>query len=128
MIAPRNVLVIVTIIAALVSLSAARVGDLGLFDSLVAIRHQGLPFDSGAWRSGSPDTRGQMLADLARGHRLVGVQSSAIVDLLGPSECYIDYDDQPCYHLAFDDAKRRLEFSVSHSDQPGKVLAVSIGR
>ena len=69
-----------------------------------------------------------MLADLARRRRLVGVHVSAITGLLGPSECYIDYDDQPCYQLAFDDATRRLEFSVNHSDQPGKVLAVSIGR
>lgn len=68
-----------------------------------------------------------MLADLARRHRLVGVHVSAITGLLGPSECYIDYDDQACYKVAFDDTSRRLEFSVNHSDERGKVLAVSLG-
>jgi len=114
------------LLAAIVGWRGTIIGDLGLADSVLALRHSGRAFHSALWQAKDPNARDQMVADLARGHQLTGVNTSAITSLLGPSECYVNYDDEPCYEFAFDGAKHRLEFSVNHSDQPGRVIDVSI--
>src|SRR4051812_25271785 len=113
--ARRLVFVLLPVIA-IVAWRAGKIGDLGLADSFAARRHSEHVFDSALWRSGDSNIRGRMLADLARRHQLVGVQSTTIINLLGPSDCYVGYDDEPCYKLALDSTKNRLEFSVDHSD------------
>jgi hypothetical protein len=102
--------------AAIVGWRGTIIGDLGFADSVSALRHSGRAFHSALWQAKDLNARGQMVADLARGHRLTGVKSSAITSLLGPSECYVNYDDEPCYEIAFDGANHRLEFSVNHSE------------
>ena len=108
-------------------LRALRIGDLGVIDSWIARQHASKSFDPRSWSSGDPVSRGQMLSDLAASHRFVGTQASAIRELLGPSQCYVSYDDEPCYELQYGGAKYRLEFSVNHSDQAGQILSVNVG-
>jgi hypothetical protein len=124
----RRFVLALLIFAAIIAWRTVRIGDLGVADSLVARRHSGRTFNSSLWRSGDANTRGKMLADLAHTHQLVGVQASTIINLLGPSECYASYDDAPCYKIAFDGTKHQLQFSVNHSDKPGRVIDVSLGQ
>jgi hypothetical protein len=110
----------------LLGVFALRVGDLGVADSWLVKRHAGQRFDSLTWLSANPTLRGKMVSDLAAKHRFVGAQAVAVHQLLGPSQCYVSYDDEPCYELEYESAKYRLEFSVNHSDRPGQVLSVDV--
>ena len=117
---------ILLIVAAIVAWYTIGLRNLGVGDGLLALRHSGRTFDPDLWRAREPNTRGQMLADLARKHQLVGAQTSTIKSLLGPSECYVAYGDEPCYELAFDGEKHLLTFYANHSNRPGLVIGVSI--
>ena len=124
----KRVLPFLAILMAIIALRLVAVGDLGIIDSLLLARHSARPFDAVAWGSQDPVVRGEMLRDLARDHRFKGEQVSAVTALLGPSECYINYDDEPCYRVQVGADKYRLKFSVNHSGEIGKVHSVSIGK
>lgn len=56
-----------------------------------------------------------MLRDFAYKTRFVGQTPERITELLGPSECYADYEDQPCYNVIVSGAENTLVFHVAHS-------------
>jgi hypothetical protein len=108
--------------------SAARVGDLGPLDGWRASQHGDRPFTPAAWRGADPAARGRMLASLATQHRLVGLPRDSVVALLGPGQCYVLYDDEPCYWLLLGGQPTQLAFGVNHSDAPGRIVSVSLER
>jgi hypothetical protein len=108
--------------------SARRLGDLSANDAARALVNEREPFDAQVWRSGDLGRRGAMLAGLARRHRFVGGHRDVVVEVLGKSECYVGYEDEPCYRLQFDDGVVELQFPVNHSTQPGTVLAARLRR
>ncbi|HEY0971805.1 MAG TPA: hypothetical protein VGE02_12625 [Gemmatimonadales bacterium] len=124
----RTILALVVIAAGLWMAwdSTRRVGDLGVGDSDLARSYAGARFDAAAWRHAGPDMRGRMLADLAERHRLVGVHRDSIEALLGPNECYVAYEDEPCYSLELGEEPYDLQFGVNHSSRPGTVIGVRL--
>src|SRR5215204_4917091 len=56
-------------------------------------------FDSAVWAAGGSEARGQMIASLMRSHLRQMTTNERVFSLLGPSECYVNYDDEPCYGL-----------------------------
>jgi hypothetical protein len=86
------------------------VGELGIVDSRIASAHDGLPFDAQVWRSGDAAKRGQMVADLARRHRFIGMHADSVTARLGPSECSVMREGEPCYRLRLGHSDFHLEF------------------
>ena len=95
-------------------------------DRRLAARFGALAFDTAAWRTAGRADRGRMVADLDRRHRLAGVHYRAIEALLGPGECYVDYEDEPCYVVELGGERYALQFGVNHSDAPGRVLSARL--
>ena len=84
-------------------------------------------FDSAVWVAGGSEARGQMIASLMRSHMPKMTTNEIVFGLLGPSECYVNYDDEPCYVFTSRSRSYKLEFSVNHSTHPGRILGASIG-
>jgi hypothetical protein len=105
-----------------------RVGDLGPLDGRLAASNDKAEFDRGRWRTGDAWGRGEMLADLARRHRFVGQHRDSVESLLGRTQCYVHYEDEPCYRVELDGRQYDLQFDVNHSNHPGRVLGVGLVR
>jgi hypothetical protein len=114
------------VVGILLGVYALHVGDLGLWDSWLVRRHADQPFDSHAWQFAGPADRGRMLGDLFARNRFVGRQFDVVRQLLGPSVCYVGYDDEPCYEVEYDSEKYRVAFSVNHSDRIGEIYGVDV--
>jgi hypothetical protein len=104
-----------------------RIGPLSPADSRLARADSARAFDAAAWRRGNPRERGAMLAALAHGPLALAQTASDVQSLLGPSECYVHYDSEPCYRLQLRGEGYRLEFPVNHSDGLGRIFAVQLG-
>ena len=91
-----------------------RVGDLGLADGRRAVAAGRDSFSIPVWRAGDLDIRGHMLADLARNHRFVGLSRDSTVALLGPSECYVVQDGDPCYRVELRGRAYDLQLPVKY--------------
>jgi hypothetical protein len=96
-------------------------------ESLLIRRHRSATFTQAAWRAGDSKQRAGMLASLFQQHEFIGRKNQEVFALLGPSTCYSDYEDVPCYLVEFSDGnKRSLAFSVNHSDDTGRVHAIGL--
>ena len=115
----------VAIWAAIARLS---IGDLGPIDGYRARTEDERAFDTAVWRRGDATARGHMLVALMQQYHFVGSHRDSVEALLGPSECYLHYEDEPCYALVLDGEPVQLEFWVNHSSRPGRVLAVSLDK
>lgn len=103
------------------------VGEFGIVDSRIASAHEGLSFDPRLWRSGDVATRGQMVADLARRHRFIGMHPDSVKARLGPSECYVNQDGEPCYRVRFGHSDFQLEFHFQAAPSQ-RVDAIGLNR
>ncbi len=109
--------------ASVVTLAVVRVGDLGLVDGRIAAAHASRDLDLAVWRTRDPVARGQMLASLAERHRFVGYHRDSVEALLGEgNDCYVNYEDEPCYELRLGHSTFELQFPVNHSSAFGRVL------
>jgi hypothetical protein len=113
-------------IIVLVIFSRGAIGDLGPRAGRIARSGARAKFDSSIWKQRNEIQRGQMLADLARTQRFVGKDRTNVVQLLGRGECYVHYEDEPCYTVRLGDRRYQLEFWVNHSSAPGRVIAVKL--
>ena len=104
------------------------VGEFGVVDSRIASAHEGMTYDAPTWRSGDPVKRGQMVGDLARRHRFIGMHPDSVRARLGPFDCYAYQDGVPCYRLRLGHRDFQLEFPVHESSRPPRVLAIRLNR
>ena len=103
-----------------------RLGDLSMGNRGIARRHGWGSFETTRWRTANKVERGRMVADLMRGRRFIGSKNKSVIELLGPGDCYLDYEDEPCYGVEFEGRYFQLGFGVNHSDRPGEVVQVSL--
>ena len=103
-----------------------RIGPLSRADSELALRHGAAVFDSAAWQQADATERGGMLASLFRDRLHAPQLNTEVFALLGPADCYVGYEDDPCYRVQLEDEAYQLEFPVNHSDRPGAVIAVRL--
>jgi hypothetical protein len=101
-----------------------RIGDLRSEHLAVVRRFDTLTFHPERWRLASEAERGRMVADLARQRRLVGLKADEVLRLLGKTDCYVHYEDEPCYVVTLDRPRYHLEFGVNHSEAPGTVTSM----
>ena len=104
------------------------VGEFGLIDSRIAAAHDGMPFDARIWRSGDPVKRGQMVADLARRQRFVGMHQDSVIARLGPSDCRTSPGDAPCYKMRLGHSDFELQVAVNSSNKAPRVHAIRLNR
>ena len=84
--------------------------------------HGAAEFRKNVWEKGDSEKRGELLKSLFTNKNFVGAHNEVVFDLLGHSTCYIDYEDQPCYEIIYDDKFYFLIFYVYHSgDKAGKI-------
>lgn len=103
-----------------------KVGDVFFCDAEVFNSVDQREFSLQGWQS-SPTKRLGMLKGIAPSYRFVGKDPEAIEEFLGPSDCYVSYDDEPCYRLEANENTLYLAMSVAHSgDEAGKVFSVSV--
>ena len=103
------------------------VGEFGIVDSRIASAHDGLRFDAQVWRSGDAVKRGQMVADLARRHRFIGMHPDSVTARLGPSECYVNQDGEPCYRVRLGHSDFHLEFHF-HASPSQRIYAIGLNK
>ena len=103
------------------------VGEFGIVDSRIASAHDGLRFDAQVWRSGDAAKRGQMVADLARRHRFIGMHPDSVKARLGPSDCYVIQDGEPCYRVRLGHSDFNLEFHF-HASPSRRIYAIGLNR
>ena len=103
-----------------------QVGPLSRADSELALRHSAAAFDSAAWQRADASGRGTMLASLFRDRLQKPELNSEVFAVLGAADCYVGYEDEPCYRVQLGGEAYRLEFPVNHSNRPGAVLAVRL--
>jgi hypothetical protein len=104
------------------------VGEFGVVDSRIVSAHEGITYDAQTWRTGDQVKRGQMIADLARRHRFIGMHPDSLNSRLGPSDCYANQEVVPCYRLRLGHSDFQLEFPVHQSSRPPRVLAIRLNR
>lgn len=104
------------------------VGEFGVIDSRIASAHEARRFSAQVWRGRDVAKRGQMVADLARRHRFIGMHRDSVVALLGEPECYEHPSDEPCYRLRLGHSDFELQFPVHASSSPPRILAVRLDR
>ena len=104
----------------------APIGDLNRSASRLVRADSAASFDAARWRSGDKRVRGTMLAHFVGTRVLVGRHVHEALALLGPIECYVDYEDQPCYWVQLDGRPYTLEFGLNHSDHPGVVVSARL--
>lgn len=124
----RVVALVAAVAGFVVVATRGRVGDLGPLDGRLAASNAKANFDTAKWRAGDARVRGEMLADLARRRRFVGQHRDSIESLLGRNQCYVRYEDEPCYRVELDGRQYDLQFDVNHSSEPGRVLGVGLVR
>ncbi len=84
------------------------------------------PFDAAMWRN-SPERRANMLRSLGSGASFKGRTPQQITELLGPGDCYANYEDVPCYDAHAGDSQSHLVFHVAHSGAgKGTVTSVTL--
>lgn len=121
-----------TVIAALVAVlgfwlySRGSVGDLRGRSARLATSHSGDSFDLHAWAAGNRTQRGQMLADLARKQKFVGMHRDSIEQVLGPSDCYEVQDGWPCYQVQLGDSLYRFAIVLNDPAKPTHVSSISL--
>lgn len=124
----RSVIGIVLLMVFAVSAFVLRpVGEFGIVDSRIASAHESLPFDAQVWRTGDAVKRGQMVADLARRSRFIGMHQDSVIARLGPSECYVNQDREPCYRLRLGHSDFQLEFH-SHASPAQRILGIGLNK
>jgi hypothetical protein len=122
----RKAMVVGVAIASLVVVGLVwSAGDLNPMERRLVSRHGRSAFEAPTWLSGSPAERGLMLADLFKRHRFEGIASHE-VRALGENDCYVLYDDEPCYIVALDGIRYDLQFAVNHSYELGEVVGVRL--
>ena len=85
-------------------------------------KHGMVEFKKDVWKTSNSESRGKMLKSLFRQESFVGSRNENVFNLLGLSTCYIDYEDQPCYEIIFDEKYYFLVFYVYHStDKAGTI-------
>ena len=104
------------------------VGEFGVIDSRIASAHDESTYDPQLWRSGDQVKRGQMVADLARRHRFIGMQPDSVQARLGKFDCYAYQEGVPCYRLRLGHSDFQFEFPVHASSRPTRVLAIRLNR
>jgi len=119
----ERVLLVVTV---LIVGCGSPIGDLNRAASRLVRADSATEFNSAAWRLGDRHVRGRMLAHFASTHAVLGRDYHEVLTLLGPSECYVDYEDEPCYWVQLNGRPYTLEFGVNHSDRPGFVVSVGL--
>jgi hypothetical protein len=125
----KQIALVVAVLAAVgVGIEVGRLGDLGRLDSRIASAHSDRAFDAAVWRTNDVSARGEMLAALAERHRFVGFHRDSVEALLGPGECYVAYEDEPCYLLQLGHSLFQLEFPVNHSSSLGQVLGMRLDK
>jgi hypothetical protein len=97
------------------------VGDLSLRVSQRVHADSAALFDPTRWRSGDRRLRGQMIADFETNHSLVGRTNEEVLALLGPSECYVDSDHEPCYWVQLGGKAYRMAFNMTRTQRHGVV-------
>ena len=85
-----------------------------------------LDFNQEDWLASGPIERGKMVASLLRTYDFKEMQNEAVFDLLGESQCYLYYDDEPCYLIRYGTDSYHLGFGTNHSDNPGKIIWVGL--
>lgn len=70
-------------------------------------------FDAELWRNDA-SARPAMMASLDKEEVLVGRRPDEIIELLGPQDCYVHQDGDPCYSLDVD-TRQTLAFHVAKS-------------
>lgn len=104
------------------------VGEFGVVDSRIAAAHEGSRFSLQAWHSHDSAKRGQMVADLARRYRFIGMRRDSVVALLGQPECYAHVSEEPCYRLRMGHSDFELQFPVQASSNPRRILAIRLNK
>lgn len=85
-------------------------------------KHGVIEFKKDVWKTNNSESRGKMLKSLFNQESFVGDRNKSIFSLLGHSTCYIDYEDQPCYEIIYDEKYYFLVFYVYHStDKAGTI-------
>lgn len=110
---------------------AGHVGDVGICsrDVLADIRQDARPFGTRAWRLADLELRGRMLADLGRSRALVGRPAAEVKGLLGPSECYLLQDGEPCYRVRVDGEPLYFVLPVARSGpRPWAVVRATLSK
>ena len=102
------------------------VGELGVIDSRIAGAHDGVAFDAQEWRGGDVARRGQMVADLARRRRFIGMHRDSVIALLGAPDCNEFQPEEPCYRVRFGASEYELRFPVHASSNPRRILALRL--
>lgn len=102
-------------------------GDLNPLDRQLVARHGVSPFTPSAWMQADPAGRGALLADLFDSHEFEEMDREGVETLLGDSkDCYVNYDDEPCYTVVLGESRYDLQFSLNHSNDPGSVVGVRL--
>jgi hypothetical protein len=126
----KRLLLMIVISAPALALAAwwwnDRLGDLSMRNRSLARRHGVDSFDPIRWKTANKVDRGRMIADLMRGRRFIGSKNKSVVELLGPGDCYLHYEDEPCYGVEFEGRYFQLGFGVNHSNRPGEVVNVTL--
>jgi hypothetical protein len=84
-------------------------GGLGPIDSIRVMRAMKRNFTVEGWRDGTPEVRGEMLADALRKNRFRGRQIDEVVAALGPVTCRFEQDFFPCYAVVLNGQRYQLE-------------------
>jgi hypothetical protein len=92
----------------------------------LVVENDSLDFSRDRWIKGNPVENGKMLASLLRSYSFLELTNNDVFDLLGESECYYNYEDEPCYLVQYVGKIYRLKFGVNHSDNPGKITDVGL--
>lgn len=102
-------------------------GDLNPLDRQLVAKHGTGPFTPSAWMQADPAGRGALLADLFDRHEFEEMYGEGVETLLGDmKDCYVNYDDEPCYAVVLGEARYDLQFSLNHSNDPGRVVGVRL--
>jgi hypothetical protein len=96
-------------------------------ERLLVSRQDPRPFTREAWRTADAKARGGMLRDLLQQNDFRDARNDDVFRLLGPSTCYADYEDEPCYVVELSGTERSFVFGVNHSHCPGRIVSLSLG-
>ena len=69
-----------------------------------------------------------MLEDLARRHRLVGLPRDSVTALLGPIQCYVVQDGDPCYRVQLEGVYYEFQLPVKYWEPGARVHSIDLLR
>jgi hypothetical protein len=105
--------------------STSKVGELDSEYTDMIIRDGTVAFAKKHWAKANTEQRGKMLVSLLRGHQFVGKTNEDVFQLLGDRDCYIDYEEQPCYELIMGDGVYFLTFQTAYIESgPQKIMGL----